>query len=338
MYSWLALLVWLSSHAPRVWAFNFVVLPDTQYATTWWEQIYLQQTAWCCDCADTLDIQFVMHLGDVVEHRNERPIEWEVAKTGLQQLSACDMPYSVLPGNHDFDQRTDSYRLYDQYISLPNADGRYQDNDRNTYYLVPDGAAGTLLLLSLQYESDEVESWASRVLEQFSDTPAIIASHYVTSDCSDRVSRPIRRLMEQHCNVLMSVGGHVFSCGGEDVSLVQNVCNASRPSIVTDYQGRERGGTGWLRMYSLDSDVLCAHTFSTYLERYEKDDTSSFSYSFSESAVQPACSTPPVCTSQYTPAGFVLGIFYVLAIDFTLLSLFLGRTEFAGTKSVRFLL
>jgi hypothetical protein len=36
--------------------------------------------------------------------------------------------------------------------------------------------------------------------------------------------------------------------------------------------------------------------------------------------------------------GFVLGIFYVLAIDFVVLGLFFGRTEFAVDGKVKFLL
>jgi len=298
----------------------------------------MQQTAWCCDCAEQLGIDFVMHLGDVVQHGNEKPLQWEVAKAALAQLQHCDMPYSVLPGNHDYDQHADNYQLYDKSIHLPDAAGRRNGLDRNTYYLVPDGAGGELLLLSLQYESGEVRSWASDVLAQHSDTPAIIASHYVTSDCSDSVSRTIRRLMRQHCNVFLAVGGHTFMCGGEDVSPVQNSCNQTRSAIVTDYQGRRRGGSGWLRYYQLSQQRLCAYTYSPLLREYELDSDSYFSIDLASGQLGAGCALEPPCNSAYVPMGFVLGIFYVLAIDFVVLGLFFGRAEFAVDSKVKFLL
>ena len=279
-----------------------------------------------------------MHLGDVVEHGNKAPLEWEVAKAALGQLEHCDMPYSVLPGNHDYHTGTDNYKLYDEAIHLPNADGRRNGLDRNTYYLVPDGEGGELLLLSLQFESDEVESWASDVLAQHSSTPAIVASHFVTSDCNDYVSRVIRRLVQQHCNVFLAVGGHVFGCGGEDVSPVLNSCNQTRSAIVTDYQGRRRGGSGWLRYYRLSQQHLCAYTYSPLLREYELDSNSHFSIELASGQLGAGCALDSPCAGDYVPMGFVLGIFYVLAIDFVVLGMFFGRAEFAVDSRVKFLL
>jgi hypothetical protein len=297
--------------------------------SAYWEEIFLRQTTWCCECAESLAIDFVMHLGDVVQHGNRRPLQWEAAKAALLQLERCNMPYSVLPGNHDY--KGNDYSLYDKSVRLPDAAGKRNNRNRNTYYIVPDGFGGSLLLLSLQYELSSVESWASSVLSEHSGLPAIVASHYVTSDCSDSVSSAIRRLMQQHCNLMLAVGGHVFGCGGEDVSPVLNSCNQTRAAIVTDYQGRNRGGSGWLRYYRFSSDLrkLCAYTYSPWLREYETDANSYFSLSLETGEMGPGCPADKPCASTYVPMGFVLGIFYVLAMDFALLATFLGRTQFS---------
>ncbi|GAA4114265.1 hypothetical protein [Enteractinococcus coprophilus] len=58
------------------------------------------QTSWLADTTDELHMPFVTHLGDVVEQAYV-PAEWPVADATRQNLEDGDLPYSILPGNHD---------------------------------------------------------------------------------------------------------------------------------------------------------------------------------------------------------------------------------------------
>lgn len=55
-------------------------------------------TQWLVDNKDNLNIDFVMHVGDIVD-LNTSP-EWEIADEAMSILDG-EIPYSLLPGNHD---------------------------------------------------------------------------------------------------------------------------------------------------------------------------------------------------------------------------------------------
>ena len=97
--------------------FSVVVLPDTQ--------IY----AWICgassrpdevDCREQGEVQhqYVLHVGDVVEHNNEK--EWKIAREALSLLDG-KVPYAIALGNHDIGPRGSSKTrdtLFGEYFPL----------------------------------------------------------------------------------------------------------------------------------------------------------------------------------------------------------------------------
>jgi len=131
-------------------------------------------------------------------------------------LDRCGLNYSVTLGNHDWDIEQDNYEMYDKYIDFGHntefAGSRLEGRFRDTYHLVPSDM-GEVLILSLKYmtysdESGKIRRWARDILEQYSDHPAVIVSHYTANDCADFASSNIRHIMEDNCNVLAAFGGH----------------------------------------------------------------------------------------------------------------------------------
>ena len=81
-------------------AYTIAVLPDTQYYPVRPEiaPIFSEMTQWLVDNQDHLNIDFVMHVGDIVD-LNTAP-EWSIADEAMSILDG-EIPYSLLPGNHD---------------------------------------------------------------------------------------------------------------------------------------------------------------------------------------------------------------------------------------------
>src|SRR5207237_576054 len=62
---------------------------------------FTAQTNWIVANRGALNIAFVSHLGDVVEHLDAQPVEWTRADTSMRVLDDNGVPYGVAPGNHD---------------------------------------------------------------------------------------------------------------------------------------------------------------------------------------------------------------------------------------------
>ena len=85
--------------------FSLGVLPDTQFYSqntpnTRFAQ-YLAQTQWLVDTRGQYNTQFVTHEGDVVQNIDAVADEWTRASQAMSTLENADVPYSIVPGNHD---------------------------------------------------------------------------------------------------------------------------------------------------------------------------------------------------------------------------------------------
>ena len=79
-------------------------MPDTQ---SWaWDQDGTTLATWRAVtralCEQRSRFALVLHTGDLVDHPT-RPVEWSNAISVMRQLDACQMPYAIAFGNHDFD-------------------------------------------------------------------------------------------------------------------------------------------------------------------------------------------------------------------------------------------
>jgi hypothetical protein len=80
-------------------------MPDTQ---SWaWNQDGTTLETWRSVaralCAQRDRFAMVLHTGDMVDYPRTQPQDWDRARSVMQELDACRMPYAVAFGNHDFD-------------------------------------------------------------------------------------------------------------------------------------------------------------------------------------------------------------------------------------------
>ncbi len=282
------LLAWL--WLGRVWGADFTVLlmPDTQYYTESYPEIYRAQTAWIRDHAAWEKIAFVIHLGDITENNTEG--EWEVASGAMGMLDG-KVPYSVLPGNHDgFSSRnpTPSTAMYRRYFPASRF-ARYPwfggSEGDNSYFLFRAGGM-EFLVVNLRFgPTDEDLRWADGVLKRYPKRKAIVATHAYLYHDNTRLGpgddySPKKRsaeyndgeeiwekLIRRHANVFLVVSGHVYGTGrltsrGDQGNEVHQ--------ILADYQKFARGGDGWLRFLRFDvrKGEIEAKTYSPTRDEY----------------------------------------------------------------------
>ncbi len=281
-------------------SFTVILLPDTQKYAKRYPDIFCSQTDWIVENKSKLNIELVLQLGDIVDSGAEDLAEWEVAKRCMMKLQGV-VPWSVLPGNHDTDvasDKTSGLETYDSYFPASLFKGfswykeGYKDN-RNSFLVVePLGMRIGLLNLSIEPE-DDVLKWAKEKIDENPDAYFIVATHkYLQDDGKGRDKRldfgPVgntgediwQKLVKENCKIGLVINGHFNHGDGEDRLVSKNECKGDVMQIAQDYQSREMGGAGRLRIYTFrpSKHKVEVRTYSPYTNTFETDDDSQFEF------------------------------------------------------------
>ncbi|MGV9194805.1 metallophosphoesterase [Microbacterium sp. MC2] len=319
--------------------FTLLTLPDTQgyTITPTYTGILRDQLDWIAAQRSELNLAFVTGLGDIVDNQISAP-QWTRASESMAILDDADVPYAVLPGNHDFNLATGDFTGYDTYFPVSrfrdagwNSDqvrygGHYGQNEfgpdaqdrqnMNSYSLFRAGGMDFMLLTLELNAPDGVLAWADRVVDAHPSYRVIVATHsYVFTNGSlanqvQRTDQPgnsgaqiFQKLVQPNCNIFLVVNGH-FSDGprGEANRVDQNACGQPVYGVLTDFQGRGNGGDGWLRYYRFDpsANQIEAVTYSPTRGEYERDADSSFTLAYD---MTPPSELPAIGTVSIAGGG-----------------------------------
>jgi hypothetical protein len=302
--------------------FTLAVLPDTQLYTTTDDLAATAraQTQWVVDHRSDLNIDFTVQLGDLVDSW-PNTAQWDRISTAFATLDQNNVPYAVVPGNHDLDYATGQATTYRQYFPV----SRFRDaawNNATTQfggYLgsntfgtdpVDRGTMDTFdlltaggvkwLVLNLEFEApDYVLDWAQKVLDAYPDRRVIMVTHnnldyrgwrtneLYRSDAGINSSNAVwNKFVYHNCTIDFVLSGHQYlGDQGEASRTDPDACGKPVVQLLTDYQGRPNGGDGWLRYYTFDPahDTVNAFTYSVTKQVFETDADSQFSipYDFS---------------------------------------------------------
>jgi hypothetical protein len=274
--------------------FSIILIPDTQYYTSKQapgvQNTYMKQTRWIASHAESDRIAFVIHMGDLTDHNTTD--EWDIASDAHAILDDANVPYSVMPGNHDYlvgDHDFDrGGSLFDEYfgpsrfLERPHYGGGRNGSNLSNYATFEAGRA-KFLVLSVEYAPrQETLCWANDVIGNHPDHHVIIATHcYLTRDgayaanCPDVDYSAIggsgrdvwNQLASRHSNVFMVVSGHI----GESAHVPRaGISGNIVHQMVVDYQFEApcsalapedcsracrtgpHTGNGWLRKLTFD--------------------------------------------------------------------------------------
>lgn len=177
-------------------AFLVVSLPDTQVYAEDYPDVYDSQTRWIAEHVQGRDIQFVTHLGDIV-NRGADLGQWANAKGSMDLLDAADVRYGTAMGNHDNQggDRTDIDRSCSTVRNV-DCDGTYyldhfgpQFYEDRPWYggaspsglsnfqtFEADGVKFLFLHLEVDPRAAEVQ-WARHVLSMYRDHAVHLSTH-----------------------------------------------------------------------------------------------------------------------------------------------------------------
>ncbi|QFT88014.1 Calcineurin-like phosphoesterase [Bacillus sp. THAF10] len=274
--------------SPEEYDYTFVWMSDTQYYSESFPHIYEQQTEWIAAKQEEMKIEYVFHTGDLVNASNQQ-YQWEYADKFMGVLDQEEIPYGVLAGNHDVDQKTADYTEYyryfgaDRFENKPYYGGSYLNN-KGHYDLISSQGNDYIMVYLGWGIDDEGIKWVNEVLAAHPDRIAILSFHEylqatgVRHPMGDRLYQEIVLPNE---NVVAVLSGHYH----ESQLLVDEVDDNGDGTpdrqvyqMLADYQAGPEGGQGFMRLLHFDTanNRILVNTYSPYLDQYNYYDPASF--------------------------------------------------------------
>ncbi len=267
--------------------FTIVMLPDTQKYLIGgaYSDRVTNQTKWIVANKDALNIQFVLHLGDIVENYNNVESEWQDANTSMSVLDEGGVPYLVLPGNHDYTNSNDNFSFYDNYFNYSRYigydwyKGHYPSNSNRNNYALMEIEGMKFGFIALRWNAPDADLlWANNTVNAHPDYRFIVTTHeYVDGSGRTTMGNNIwNKFAKYHDNIFMIHNGHItspvesrFASIGENGNTVYE--------ILTNYQSDTNYG-GKLRYYTFvpSEDKIYAYTYATYTNTYYTSANSQF--------------------------------------------------------------
>ena len=256
-------------------AFTIVAIPDTQKYVDhsnpkpW---IFTNQTQWIVDNKDLYNIEFVTHLGDIVQNAGTYSDEWVRANTSMMVLYDNNIPYGFLAGNHDDGNWIgDDYQAFDpDFLDGEDYWGGSRDEGQSNYQLLNINGMDFIFLNIMFEASSTVLNWADGILDSYPNHRCIISTHenveengnYQNPTWSNNLNSTV---IAPHDNVFMVINGHRRF--GETAYTWRNFSGSHVFEVMWDWQGICNGGDGWLGLITFypHNDTIELNAFSPYL-------------------------------------------------------------------------
>lgn len=218
--------------------YSIAVIPDTQNFVQRFPNEFKDYMTWFKESADELNMEFVMHVGDLVNNPGSIK-EWQTVEEGMSYLDGI-VPYVFVPGNHDYNNqynRTTTYYNryfpYEAYSKANSFGGAFIEGVmENTYsYFDIDGVE--YMVINLEYgPRDEVLAWANQLAEDNAEKKIIVNTHsylyhngeHHSFDHMDNPGKYISdanngdqvwdKFVRKHENIILVTAGHI---GSEDL-------------------------------------------------------------------------------------------------------------------------
>jgi len=287
--------------------FTVIVLPDTQYYSASYPQIFNSQTQWIAANRDALNIQLVIGVGDIVDGPMQTT-QWQNADAAVRYIDGV-VPYVLAIGNHDYDNVAPGARLAtnfnqwfgpSRYAAYPWYGGSFPDGSNENFYANVNLGGVDHLILALEYiPRQSALDWADGILKANASKPVILVTHSYMyrddttvdqCDTSDNTATTKtngadgltmwRQFVSQYPNIATVLSGHILGVGQRsDVGVNGNLVN----QMLVDYQGWANGGNGYLRIMTFQPqlDRVLIETYSPYLGKFLTDATNQFVWNLS---------------------------------------------------------
>jgi hypothetical protein len=300
--------------------FTIAALPDTQFYSKSYPQIFAAETQWIANHAAAMNIKLVIGLGVIVDGGGELT-QWQNADAAYRIIDR-KIPFLPAIGNHDYDRnnpagRTGSTTNYNSYYGPARFSDRtwYKGNfpagsNENFYGVFTFGSRKYLVVVLEVFPRDVSLQWAASVIQSHPDYDVIVVTHaYTYADntrldhCDENSAASFavgqdndgeqiwEKLVSKYPNIVMVLSGHVVEGDGtgrrSDLGDHGNLVS----QILSDYQSYANGGDGYIRLITVrpSADQIVVKTYSPYLNSYLTDDHNQFTMTYKNNgSVTPA--------------------------------------------------
>lgn len=285
----------------RAQQFTLPVFPDSQSEIDGNYRMFESQFDWILANKDSLNIPFVMHVGDVVNFDNLS--QWETASLQFDRLDRAGIPYAIALGNHDTEavgeyngsaapgnvnqnlRKTAKFNAYFPPSRFIAQRGRYEEGKSdNAYYTFQTGGVNWLVI-SLEFCPRQGPiNWAGDVIRAHHEYNVIILTHYHLTGKGEIADRNAGygdfspqfvhdRLVKLYPNVRLVLSGHVMSSA---LKVGKGDHGNTYYQLLQNYQNEDFGG-GYLRLlhFDLDAGTVTAEMYSPHY-RDTKADSSTY--------------------------------------------------------------
>lgn len=289
-------------------SWTLAVLPDTQIYSESYPGLFTAQAGFLVQNKSRLNIKFAVQLGDIT-NRNT-PEQWQNARDAMSLMDGR-VPYAIVGGNHDYGPGgsastretyfNDYFKLAD-HAKQPTFGGAMEkDRMDNTYHLFEAGGRKWIVIALEWGPRDEAVAWADRVMAEHKDRTGILITHaYMFNDDTRydwkkygdkqawnpyayKTPRPVndgedlwQKLVRKH-NFAFTLNGHVLGDGAAYLAS-RNDGGHTTHQILQNYQMRELGGEGYLRLFEFlpDGRNVRIRTYSPVFDRFMATPDQSF--------------------------------------------------------------
>lgn len=257
--------------------FSIIIIPDTQIYSWMYDSLFYMQTDWIVKSIDSLNIQFVLHVGDIVQNC-DADSEWQIADSAMGMLDGV-VDYMVVEGNHDY--RCGKFESYFPNSRFDTCSFWVDSLDNHNYYGVKTIYDRNFLFLGLEYcPVDTVLDWADSILTLYSEDYAIVWTHsYLHSNgsrtwyCSglDTAINKCGEYMWENCfknhdNIVLIACGHIHAFAHRVDTINGNPINQT----LQDWQADSLGGYAFLSVYKFypSRNNIHVQTYSPFADSF----------------------------------------------------------------------
>ena len=275
--------------------FTIVVLPDTQYYTVEGRDLhrfFYDQTRWVVDNRDAYDIRAVIHNGDIVNNGDREDYQWRIADRAMSTLEAAlpgladGVPFGVAVGNHDLSvvSQVGPATKYNEYFGVARFEGRayygghYGSTNDESWFTFSAGGID-FLVVNLKFDpapAPAVLAWARQLFQTHPEHFGIVNAHYILTGAGNfsPQGQAIYTALRDVPNLHLMTCGHVSN----EQRRTDTFEGHSITSMLADYQSRENGGGGYMRIWELSpaNGEMTVRTYSPSADVWETDANSEF--------------------------------------------------------------
>ena len=263
-------------------SFSIIILPDTQYYSARFPEMFYQQMNWILKNKEILNIQYVIQLGDLTD--NNKEYAWEVASKSFKILENAGVPYAIVYGDNDMKNPDKNYydgirhtELLNRYFPVSRFEkpdswwrgGFFEAGKIDNYYSLFKYKEQEFLIMSLEIAPrSAVLKWADNIISQNPSYKVIVVTHdYIDKDGQrlddlksfglggrdktdklkgNNAEEVFDKLLKKNSNIMMVLCGHKNGEFQKEIKIKKSKNSGTSRilyEILSDYQDEKAKGS-----------------------------------------------------------------------------------------------